>query len=151
MQFSPRSVFLPFRSKFPPQDSVLRIPQSVSLLQSFIFSANTSPLLNVVVAFRVTIKMHNDNTVHLLWPNQNKVHQWLLHLPAYCGGIPFTLAFGSRWSKHYPMNCRLIVRAGASVLTEVHFLFNSNISNYLKRNFMYFCLCLLCFGCKELT
>jgi hypothetical protein len=34
MQFSPRSVFLPFRSKYPPQHSVLRNPQSMFLPQS---------------------------------------------------------------------------------------------------------------------
>jgi hypothetical protein len=34
MQFSPRSVFLPFRSKYPPQHSVLKNPQSVFLPQS---------------------------------------------------------------------------------------------------------------------
>jgi hypothetical protein len=32
-QFSPRSVFLPFRSKYPPQHSVLKNPQSVFLSQ----------------------------------------------------------------------------------------------------------------------
>jgi len=34
MQFSPRSVFLPFRSKYPPQHSVFKNPQSVFLLQN---------------------------------------------------------------------------------------------------------------------
>jgi hypothetical protein len=34
MQFSLRSVFLPFRSKYPPQHSVLKNPQSVFLPQS---------------------------------------------------------------------------------------------------------------------
>jgi hypothetical protein len=34
MQFSPRSVFLPFRSNYPPQHSFLKSPQSVSLPQS---------------------------------------------------------------------------------------------------------------------
>jgi hypothetical protein len=34
MQFSPSSVFLTFRSKYPPQHSVLKNPQSISLLQS---------------------------------------------------------------------------------------------------------------------
>jgi hypothetical protein len=34
MQFSPWSVFLPFRSKYPPQHSVLKNPQSVFLPQS---------------------------------------------------------------------------------------------------------------------
>jgi hypothetical protein len=29
MQFSPRTVFLPFRSKYPPQHTVLKNPQSV--------------------------------------------------------------------------------------------------------------------------
>jgi hypothetical protein len=29
MQFSPRSVFLPFRSKYPPQHSVLKNPHCV--------------------------------------------------------------------------------------------------------------------------
>jgi hypothetical protein len=33
MQFSPRSVFLPFRSKCPPQLSVLKSPQSVLIPQ----------------------------------------------------------------------------------------------------------------------
>jgi hypothetical protein len=28
MQFSPRPIFLPFRSKYPPQHSVLKHPQS---------------------------------------------------------------------------------------------------------------------------
>jgi hypothetical protein len=34
MQFSPRSIFLPFRSKYPPQHSVLRNPYSMFLPQS---------------------------------------------------------------------------------------------------------------------
>jgi hypothetical protein len=34
MQFSSRSVFIPFRSKYPPQHSVLKNPQSVFLPQS---------------------------------------------------------------------------------------------------------------------
>jgi hypothetical protein len=34
MQFSPRSVFLPFRSKYLPQLSVLKNPQSMFLPQS---------------------------------------------------------------------------------------------------------------------
>jgi hypothetical protein len=33
MQFSPRSVFLPFRSKYLPQHSVLKNPQSLFLPQ----------------------------------------------------------------------------------------------------------------------
>jgi hypothetical protein len=33
MQFSPRSAFLPFRSKYPPQHSVLKNPQSCSSLK----------------------------------------------------------------------------------------------------------------------
>jgi hypothetical protein len=37
MQFSPRSVFLPFRSKYPPQHSVLKNPQSLFLPQSECF------------------------------------------------------------------------------------------------------------------
>jgi hypothetical protein len=31
MQFSPWSIFLPFRSKYPPQHAVLKNPQSVYL------------------------------------------------------------------------------------------------------------------------
>jgi hypothetical protein len=34
MQFSPWSIFLPFRSKYPPQHSVLKNPQSMFLNQS---------------------------------------------------------------------------------------------------------------------
>jgi hypothetical protein len=34
MQFSPQSVFLPFRSKYLPQHSILKNPQSMFLLQS---------------------------------------------------------------------------------------------------------------------
>jgi hypothetical protein len=34
MQFSPWSIFLPFRSKYPPQHSVLKNPQSMFLPQS---------------------------------------------------------------------------------------------------------------------
>jgi hypothetical protein len=34
MQFSPRYVFLSFRSKYPPQHSVLKNPQCVFLPQS---------------------------------------------------------------------------------------------------------------------
>jgi hypothetical protein len=34
MQFSLWSIFLPFRSKYPPQHSVLKNPQSVFLPQS---------------------------------------------------------------------------------------------------------------------
>jgi hypothetical protein len=34
MQYSPLSIFPPFRSKYPPQHSVLRNPQSMFLSQS---------------------------------------------------------------------------------------------------------------------
>jgi hypothetical protein len=34
MQFSPRSVFLPFRSKYPPQHTLLKNPHSILLPQS---------------------------------------------------------------------------------------------------------------------
>jgi hypothetical protein len=46
MQFSPRSVFIPFRSRYPPQRSVLKIYISVShmteIMNLFSFSCGTT-------------------------------------------------------------------------------------------------------------
>jgi len=68
MQFSPRSVFLHFRSKYLPQHSVLKNPQSMSLSQSETkFHTRTAQLAKTHILINLKSYLSISDSINILY------------------------------------------------------------------------------------